>query len=85
MDKQMMTWEELKEKAKELGYRVTDLVMGAKEALVKEYKSEGFSLCFTDNGLVFAEGYDYYKLAENRTCEQMYAIMLNLVNKEEVK
>lgn len=55
-----MTWEELQEKAKELGYSVGDFTFG--DIIINFYKT----------GIIDVEG---CTLARDRTYEQMYAIM----------
>ena len=72
-----MTWEELKEKAKELGYWLRkddgDIpYLGITELLVKD----GVDIAFFDYGSIEVDC--GYILAENRTYEQMYQIMLAL-------
>lgn len=71
-----MTWKELVEKAKVLGYGYYNSC----DLLVIENKC-GNEVCFSQNGEV-SVGYDSNCcdtcLAENRTYEQMYQIMLLL-------
>lgn len=72
-----MTWEELKEKAKELRYRLVkddgDLpYLGITEYLEKD----DVNMIFCDYGSI--ETYCGDTVAENRTPDQMYQIMLAL-------
>lgn len=72
-----MTWEELKEKAKELGYYVVEddgdlSYLGIIEYLVKN----AVNISFYDDGLVETNCGEI--VAENRTPDQMYQIMLAL-------
>ena len=72
-----MTWEELKERAKELGYRLVEddgdiPYLGILEYLTKD----GVNISFYDDGLVETNCGEI--VAEDRTYDQMYQIMLAL-------
>ena len=74
-----MTWEELKEKAKELGYRLVEddgdiSYLGITEFLFLE--KDGVDITFFDYGSIEVD--HGYILAEDRTPDQMYQIMLAL-------
>lgn len=72
-----MTWEELKEKAKELGYRVVEDDGDLSYLGIIEYlEKDGVNISFCDYGLVETNCGD--TVAENRTPDQMYQIMLAL-------
>lgn len=65
-----MTWEELCEKAKKMGYNYCEC----------SPNSIGDDIQFLKNGTVlvyvyFEDDSDYYEIAHNRTPEQMYQIM----------
>lgn len=68
-----MTFEELKEKAKEMGYNEEELVVNGRVWLTK--KGLSFDLCFSNDGMVLLGGDEEYVLAENRTPDQIFAIM----------
>lgn len=63
-----MTWEELKEKAKEMGYDINDLRLKEVEWLT----SKDGKWDFLDDGTIM---HDNYVVALDRTPEQMLAIM----------
>lgn len=66
-----MTWEELVEKAKELG------AYYEKEGDLRECSCLFFhGICFQESGII-DEGY-FFVIQENRTPDQMYQIMLAL-------
>lgn len=68
-----MTWEELVKKAKELGYNEGKIIVNG---IVWLNKNNGdFALCFNNKGLVLLSGDEEYTLAEDKTPDQMYAIM----------
>ena len=72
-----MTWEELKEKAKELGYRVVEDDGDLSYLDIIEYLTKNdVNISFYDDGLV--ETNCGCIVAENRTPDQMYQIMLAL-------
>lgn len=68
-----MTWDEFCEKAKEMGYNEEELVVNGLVWLTK--KGLSFDLCFSNDGMVLLDGDEEYVLAENRTPDQMYAII----------
>lgn len=66
-----MTWEELKEEAKKMGYEVTGTTLGG------EYLHKG-SFEFTEYGrfnIRLDDAYSIYIVAIKRNCDQMLAIM----------
>ena len=65
-----MTWDELKEKAKEMGYKESDFLGNA---LIKEIEYE---MSFYKTGRI--EINDDYVIVRNRTPEQMLMIMRGL-------
>lgn len=72
-----MTWEELVEKAKELGYEVTEYTP-YKENRIGHMLSKYFectSIDFLDKGEIWVDG---ATLVFNRTPDKMYQIMLAL-------
>ena len=72
-----MTWEELKEKAKELGYYVVEDDGDLSYLDITEYLVKNdVNISFCDDGLVETNYGDI--VAENRTPDQMYQIMLAL-------
>ena len=68
-----MTWEEFVKKAKELGYDEQSIVVNDTVWISK--KSLSFDLCFNNKGMVLLSGDEEYVLAEDKTPDQMYAIM----------
>jgi hypothetical protein len=72
-----MTWEELKEKAKDLGYRVVEDDGDLPYLGITEYlENEDINIIFCDYGSIETNCGD--TVAENRTPDQMYQIMLAL-------
>lgn len=63
-----MTWEELKEKAEEMGY----FLEGYDEDVLYQYKPIETGLHFRQSGKIT---YGEKVIVENRTFEQMFAIM----------
>ena len=71
-----MTWDELKEKAKEMGYEVKkDTVWCQKYFTGELFTLDGIT--FTEDGTVFLDGYGNV-VAYDRTPEQMLMIMRGL-------
>lgn len=68
-----MTWEELKEKAKELGYRLDDI--GCCFEVIREPIEEEIPKSFYKDGEIFI---DSTQISRERTPDQMYQIMLAL-------
>ncbi len=68
-----MTWYELKEKAKKMGYVEEPILVNGIVWLTQKRLS--FDLCFNNNGMVLLDGDEEYVLAKDRTPEQMLAIM----------
>ena len=73
-----MNWEELKEKAKELGYglREDDGDSPYLGSIIEYLENDSVDITFYDDGSVETD--NGYILAENRTPDQMYQIMLAL-------
>ena len=72
-----MTWEELKEKAKELGYRLVEDDGDLPYLGITEYlEKDSINIIFCDYGSIETNCGD--TVAENRTPNQMYQIMLAL-------
>lgn len=72
-----MTWEELKEKAKELGYRLVEDDGDLPYLGITEYlEKDNVNIIFFDYGSIETNCGD--TVAENRTPDQMYQIMLAL-------
>ena len=71
-----MDWEELKEKAKEMGYIEEPILENGIVWLTK--KRLDFDLCFNNDGMVLLDGDEEYILAKERTPEQMLMIMRGL-------
>ena len=72
-----MTWEELKEKAKELGYHVVEDNGDIPYLGITEYlEKDNVNMFFCDYGSIETNCGD--TVAENRTPDQMYQIMLAL-------
>ena len=69
-----MTWEELKEKAINNGYRYDP--HNWEEEVIREPIEQKMLECFYKNGCVFIDG---TLIAEKRTPDQMYQIMLALL------
>lgn len=67
-----MNWEELVEKAKELGYEVSSFY-GNRNQKYEYFEKRG--ICFNSNGLVETRS---DVIVANRTPDQMYNIMLAL-------
>lgn len=68
-----MRWEKLCKKAKKMGYNEGESIVNG---IVWLTKNEGdFHLCFNNEGMVLLSGDEEYTLAENKTPEQMLAIM----------
>nr|DAW57946.1 MAG TPA: hypothetical protein [Caudoviricetes sp.] len=70
-----MIWEELCEKAQELGYSEWGFCLEGKADLIRFYK----------NGQIKVRNFDtvFIQIAENRTPDQMYQIMLALKSESE--
>ena len=72
-----MTWEELTEKAKKLGYRLVEDDGDLPYLDITEYlEKDNVNMIFCDYGSIETNCGD--TVAENRTPEQMYQIMLAL-------
>ena len=72
-----MTWEELTEKAKELGYRLVEDDGDLPYLGITEYlENKDINIIFCDYGSIETNCGD--TVAENRTPDQMYQIMLAL-------
>ena len=68
-----MTFEELKEKAKKMGYNEGEIVVNG---IVWLNKNNGdFDLCFSNEGEVLLSGDEEYILAKDKTPDQMFVIM----------
>lgn len=74
-----MTWDELKKKAKELGYRFEGFTFAENIWCYEELWNADTRLHFKKNGEVYYWSVeDSYTLATNRTYDQMYQIMMLL-------
>ena len=73
-----MTWEELKEKAKKLGYRLREDDGDAPylDSIIEYLENDSVDMTFYDDGLIETNFGSI--VAENRTHDQMYQIMLAL-------
>ena len=71
-----MDWNQLKEKAKEIGYNEEPILENGIVWLTK--KRLYFDLCFNNDGMVLLDGDEEYILAKERTPEQMLMIMMGL-------
>ena len=68
-----MTWDELKEEAKKMGYNEEPILENGIVWITKKRLS--FDLCFNNDGMVLLDGDEEYILAKDRTPSQMLAIM----------
>ena len=73
-----MTWEELKEKAKEIGYRIDITEFDNRQNLEYLENPDNDFIFYQDGTIQIEADLDYWEKAKHRTPDQMYQIITAL-------